>query len=100
MNPNQIIALAAAAWGSTPEAVLGKSKIRHHLNARWMAIGLIRDVMVLSHESIGELFGKHAGTSGNAVRTIDGMRKRNDQASQHFLKKFDALRSQITQPPP
>ncbi len=72
ITPDLIITEAATAWSSTREELLGDSRVGHHVRARRLAMALLREIFVLSHEAISDICGgKSRDTSRSACHEME-----------------------------
>ena len=68
---DQIIAAVAAAFGIAPEQLLGSSRTRHVVDARQVAMYVLREARQLSYPAIGQAVGgRDHSTAMHAVERV------------------------------
>ncbi len=91
LSPNDIIAKVAEAYDLTTEDLLGKKQSQNIANPRHIAIFLIRDMLSLSLNDIGKIFGRNHTTIMSSEAKINNLMK----DSPDFSEKLEQLKNDI-----
>lgn len=83
----QIKKETAKAFGVTISSMSGKSRRRHLVNARCVAIYIIRQKSSLSLDEIGQMFNRRHSTVLHAIGRVQRNRSLLD-AARHVLNKI------------
>lgn len=88
-----VVMRAAAAWGVTESALMGRGRAAAVAAARRLALALMRHLTALSFAEIGALFRVHPGTVLHACRCMAGRLKAGgNREAFHFLKIREELK--------
>ena len=97
MKPTEIQQICASAFGTTFEAVKGRSRVRNVADARKMAMALIRE-QGHSFARIGRMFDHHYATVLHACNSHDALAASDADYSATFNRVLETIRNKRAEP--
>lgn len=70
---NRIVLQVSKATGVKPNEIMGQSRTRHVVRARFAAMVITRDYLGLSYPAIGRAFNRDHTSVINAMRKVDAL---------------------------
>lgn len=94
MTPEGVIVMVAAAWGATPQHLVGPNQARRYVLPRSVAMVLIRDCFGLPLSRIGRLLGgRDHSTVRAAIIRIEKMAGESDDLARRIVQFRAAIDS-------
>jgi chromosomal replication initiator protein len=88
LTPDRIIKESASYFGIRVEDLLGKSQQREFVQPRQICMFLCRELLTISYQTIGRIFGRDHSTVITSVRQVQTLIENKDP---HFTDSVESL---------